>query len=156
MTQALFAIALASWLAVLWATGKPRRRILRSTDTSKVAELNKRQIELTINEKPKGSRVDPQQTYTGMPNPRCLGERLAFKRRLERMFASPGESRRESMQLCVQWGSKETIALLQRGMRDSDRKVVELAAKGMEKFRGNRTHAKHVTLKKAAHKKVPR
>ena len=48
MTQALTGIVLAGVVAACWVLGRPKRNILRSTDASAIAAINRSQMELVI------------------------------------------------------------------------------------------------------------
>ena len=143
MTQALSGAAIAAVIAVCWLLGRPRRTILRSTDTTAVAALNRGQMERLI------ERPTPEQTAVAGPSaaeatamaawPRDARERGQLLRNLEQRFASAGDARRQAMALAATWGDRAALPLIRRGLRDSDPAVVALAAEAMESFRGRTT-----------------
>ena len=141
MTQALSGAAIAAVIAVCWLLGRPRPKILRSTDTTAVAALNRGQMERLLDgtgERPvspdPGPTASPTETLT--PHPRTARERGQLLRALEQGFASSGEARRQAMALAAAWGDRVTLPLVRRGLRDSDPVVMQLAAEAMAGFRG--------------------
>ena len=144
MTQALSGAAIAAVIAVCWLLGRPRRTILRSTDTTAVAALNRGQMERLI-ERPtseqNGLAPGPSAAEaTAMAAwPRDARERGQLLRNLEQRFASAGAARRQAMALAATWGDRAALPLIRRGLRDSDPAVVALAAEAMESFRGRTT-----------------
>jgi hypothetical protein len=153
MTQALSGAAIAAVIAVCWLLGRPRPKILRSTDTSAVAALNRGQMELVL-EAAAGAATataatDPHaEPGSGAPAladggtpswPREQRQRGLLLRQLEQQFLAGGEPRRQAMALCGAWNHRDTLPLIRRGLRDSDPSVVGLAAEAMAAFRGRST-----------------
>ncbi len=146
MTQALSGAAIAAVIAVCWLLGRPRPKILRSTDTSAVAALNRGQMELVLaasadaNEDPDLGSADPAMADDTTPSwPRDQRQRGLLLRQLEQQFLAGGEPRRQAIALCVAWNHRDTLPLIRRGLRDSDPSVVGLAAEAMAAFRGRST-----------------
>jgi len=151
MTQALSGAAIAAVIAVCWLLGRPRPKLLRSTDTSGVAALNRQQMERLV-ETPTGGDArmpDPgdwalaaTESLAGFAAssancwPRDARERGQLLIQLDAQFRHGGEARRQAMALCAAWGHRATLPLLRRGLRDTDRDVIALAAAAIDRFRG--------------------
>jgi len=135
MTQALSGAAIAVVIAVCWVLGRPKRTILRSTDTSAIAALNRGQMELVI---PAEARAKAQRGAASiqLPSPSDRRGRLQLLSQLERSFLKGGLARREAMEICVAWGHRDALPLIRRGLRDADSQVALLAAGAMDGFRG--------------------
>jgi len=155
MTQALSGAAIAAVIAVCWLLGRPRPKILRSTDTSAVAALNRGQMELVLeaaggaatataatDQDPDPGSEDATLANGGTPSwPRDQRQRGLLLRQLEQQFLAGGEPRRQAMAVCGAWNHRDTLPLIRRGLRDSDPSVVGLAAEAMAAFRGRSTAA---------------
>jgi hypothetical protein len=155
MTQALSGAAIAAVIAVCWLLGRPRPKILRSTDTTAVAALNRGQMERLLDapinaadaNAPEGIGpgfgADQGQglVFSGraLSWPRDQRERGLLLRQLDQQFLAGGEARRQAMALCAAWNHRDTLPLIRRGLRDSDPAVVGLAADAMAGFRGRTT-----------------
>ena len=160
MTQALSGAAIAAVIAVCWLLGRPRPKLLRSTDASGVAALNRQQMELVVDgpadvaaaELEAGDRAiaheDPghgESAHEGPAAafgvnsvgcwPRDARERGLLLAQLENQYRLGGEARRQAMALGAAWGHRAALPLLRRGLRDTDPAVVALAAGSMERFR---------------------
>ncbi|MBM5791487.1 MAG: HEAT repeat domain-containing protein [Cyanobacteria bacterium M_surface_10_m1_298] len=140
MTQALSGAAIAIVIAVFWVLGRPKRTILRSTDTSAIAALNRGQMELVI---PADVRLETQRQarIAALPAPSDRRGRLQLLQQLEHSFLKGGLARREAMELCVAWGHRDALPLIRRGLRDADSQVALLAAGAMDSFRGRTSPA---------------
>jgi hypothetical protein len=158
MNQALSGAAIAAVIAVLWLLGRPRTTILRSTDTSAIAALNRSQM--TLVQGASGGE-DNGATAPVAPAPRHpwpaaadLRGRRALLLQLERQFQAGGRERQWAMASCGAWGHRAALPLIQRGLRDADPQVSRLAAAAMDRFRGRSTAVGPGTAQPAA--KPPR
>ena len=70
-----------------------------------------------------------------VPSSRQRRERLA---QLRAAYDCGGEERLAAMEAMLAWGDKLCLPLLRRGLRDPDLRVVALASRGLEPFRGYR------------------
>jgi hypothetical protein len=139
MTQALSGAAIAAVIAVCWLLGRPRPKILRSTDASAVAALNRSRMELVL---PKGkqesgpSAAGSNPIALALPGAADLRGRRQLLSHLERQFQAGGEQRLQALALCSAWRHRDALPLIRRGLRDSDCQVAALAAEAMAHFRG--------------------
>jgi hypothetical protein len=139
MTQALSGAAIAAVIAVCWLLGRPRPKILRSTDASAVAALNRSRMELVL---PKGkqesgpSPAGSNPIALALPGAADLRGRRQLLSHLERQFQAGGEQRVQALALCSAWRHRDALPLIRRGLRDSDCQVAALAAEAMAHFRG--------------------
>jgi hypothetical protein len=139
MTQALSGAALAAVIAVCWLLGRPKPRLLSSTDTSQVAALNRSQMELVLSE---ADGPNPEPADAPSPHwPREARSRQQLLAELERQFRAGGEQRQQAMATCRAWGHRAALPLIHRGLKDADTRVVGLAAEAMAAFRGRSTAA---------------
>jgi hypothetical protein len=139
MTQALSGAALAALIAVCWLLGRPKPRLLSSTDTSQVAALNRSQMELVLLP-PDGP--NPEAADAEAPHwPRDSRSRQQLLAELERQFRAGGAQRQQAMASCRAWGHRAALPLIRRGLKDADTTVVGLAAEAMAAFRGRSTAA---------------
>jgi HEAT repeat protein len=142
MTQALSGAALAAVLAVCWLMGRPRRPMLRSTDTTAVAALNRGQIERLLDAATPPAAASQEEA--GAPPaswPRDARSRGLLLRPREQQFRHAGEPRRQALAACAAWGDRAALPLIRRGLRDSDPAVVALAAAAIGRFRGRTSPA---------------
>jgi hypothetical protein len=143
MTQALSGAALAALIAVCWLLGRPKPRLLSSTDTAQVAALNRSQMELVLAE-PDGPSPEPAEEKA--PHwPRDARSRQQLLAELERQFRAGGDQRQQAMAACRAWGHRAALPLIRRGLKDADTTVVSLAAEAMAAFRGRSTAARQPT-----------
>ena len=145
MTQALSGAAIAAVIAACWLLGRPRPKLLRSTDASGVAALNRQQMELVL-EAPAPAEAGPADRLAAPASaggitpgwPRDARERGLLLNQLEHQFRHGGEMRRQAMAIAAAWGHRAALPLLRRGLRDTDSAVVALAAGAMDRFRAGR------------------
>lgn len=136
MSQAYVGGAAAVVLAaVLVAVGRrPGKTVLRSTDVSRVAALNRAQVELV---QQAVAEVEASRDADGVWTPPATpAERLALERCLREAMASGPDQRLEAVIVAGEWGHQSVLDLLRRGLRDSDSRVVEAAASALENRRG--------------------
>ena len=156
MTQALSGAAIAAVIAVCWLLGRPRPKLLRSTDASGVAALNRQQMELVVDspddspagdadggdwamgigEMPPGGVAGSLALQATTCWPRNARERVLLLAQLDTQFRLGGEARRQAMAIGAAWGHRAALPLLRRGLRDTNPEVVALAAGAMGRFRG--------------------
>ena len=150
MTQALSGAAIAAVIAACWLLGRPRPKILRSTDTSAVAALNRGQLERLLDPSgaaPAAASLEAAADAAAAAAaaelcwPRSARDRAVLLRQLEQQFSRAGEPRRQALALAAAWGDRSTLPLIRRGLRDGDPAVVALAAQAMASFRGQPTAA---------------
>ncbi|MBM5807595.1 MAG: hypothetical protein FJ056_07870 [Cyanobacteria bacterium M_surface_10_m2_179] len=140
MTQALTGAALAAVIAACWLLGRPRPKILRSTDASAVAALNRSRMEQVIQaiERQNASAEDAEPVGAAaiLPVAGDLRGRRQLLGQLEQQFQAGGQRRREALEVCLAWRHRDALPLIRRGLRDSDCRVAALAAEAMQQFRG--------------------
>jgi len=136
MTQALTGIVIAGVLAACWVLGRPKRNILRSTDASGIAALNRGQMELVIPSDGSNSSNQGSQDTVVLPAASDRRGRHQLLQELEQQFRAGGEQRRTAMAICQLWCHREALPLIRRGLRDADQVVAQLAAEAMTHFRG--------------------
>jgi hypothetical protein len=140
MTQALSGAAIAAVIAACWLLGRPRPKILRSTDASAVAALNRSQMELVLPRPTETVSSTDANSHSSLrvalPSAADRRGRLQLLAQLERQFQQGGEPRRQALALCGAWQHRDALPLIRRGLRDSDQQVAALAAAAMVHFRG--------------------
>ena len=151
-----FWAALASLLAlVLWLTTRRQpRALLRSTDTSAVAALNRAQLvhraEANVEPPPADSAAlagatpaaAAQQAAEALPPiPRTPVERRAYLRQLRLWAAGDSDQRLRALRSARQWSHPSLLPLLRRGLRDSDPRVMAAAAAAIAPYRGRSVSA---------------
>lgn len=124
--------------------------LLRSTDTSAVAALNRAQLSLVQRPEPRAPAIPspppaaappPPAPPVALPAAADARGRAALLRALARQLQGcPGE-RLAAMGTAARWGDRAVLPLLQRGLRDVDPQVALVAAAGMARFRGRSTAA---------------
>ena len=145
MTQALSGAAIAAVIAACWLLGRPRPKILRSTDASAVAALNRGQIELVAQQADQAQQASQREAAAQiqrlLPAPGDQRGRRNLLLQLERQFQAGGNDRRQAMVVCAAWRHRDALPFIRRGLRDSDCQVAALAAEAMSHFRGRSASA---------------
>ena len=136
MTQALSGAAIAAVIAACWLLGRPRPKILRSTDASAVAALNRSRMELVIRRDDTPAETEAQPAALALPATADLRGRRQLLAQLEQQFQAGGQLRRQALEVCAAWRHRDALPLIRRGLRDSDCRVAALAAEAMQAFRG--------------------
>ena len=151
-----FWAALASLLAlVLWLTTRRQpRALLRSTDTTAVAALNRAQLvhraEVMVEPRPAdnpalvgapSAAAAEQATEALPPIPRTATERRAYLRQLRLWAAGDPEQRLRALRSARQWSHPSLLPLLRLGLRDGDPRVMAAAAAAIAPYRGRSVSA---------------
>ncbi|MFN7900961.1 MAG: HEAT repeat domain-containing protein [Synechococcaceae cyanobacterium] len=152
-----FWAAFASLLAlVLWLiTRRQPRALLRSTDTSAVAALNRAQLvgrlatgaeRLTAASQPPSAAIPPPEQVAPEPLAKLQAEpqpglqsaeqRRTALRQLRHWAEADPEQRLRAVRAARRSGHPAMLPLLRRGLRDGDLRVVAEAAAALERFRG--------------------
>ncbi|MGL6133467.1 MAG: HEAT repeat domain-containing protein [Prochlorococcaceae cyanobacterium] len=152
MGPSILAGAAALLLFLTWSL---RRRtppaLLRSTDASAIAALNRAQIALlragpgrsdaapatgTAPSAGAAARRTADEIADGViPPPADARQRAQLKARLEQQLRGDGQQRLQAMGIARRWGQPDVLSVLRRGLRDVDPRVVREAARGLERFR---------------------
>lgn len=147
MGPSIIAGAAALVLVLTWSLRRCTPPVLlRSTDASAIAALNRAQIALMHQDSgpsdagPGGAgaaSVDAAApTAAGAIPPRAdVRQRAQLKALLERQLRGDGTQRLQAMGIARRWGQPDALPVLRRGLRDVDPRVVEEAARGLERFR---------------------
>ncbi|SBO43586.1 HEAT repeat domain-containing protein [Cyanobium sp. NIES-981] len=144
---------------IVWWLGRRRPAVmLRSTDASAVAALNRAQLEAPLSSGPfsqspaERSAADPGTGHLedDLPvpppgRPPSPLERRSLLGRLHRGLRGDSQARLAAIRAARRWGDQAVLPLLRRGLRDPDPAVMREAALGLERFRG-RTPATQVRL----------
>ena len=134
MQNVLLPGAVVLLTVVLWLRRKPVKPMLSSTDASRVAQINRAQLELVIEPAADGESADASlESWTEPSSPL---ERLALERRLKADMEAGPEERLRAVRLAARWGHRSALPLLRQALRDSDARVVEAAAAAIAPFRG--------------------
>ncbi len=148
-----FWAAFASLLAlVLWLiTRRQPRALLRSTDTSAVAALNRAQLvgrlesgaeRMSAASQPPSAAIPPPEQVAPEPQaklqpvPQSAEQRRTALRQLRHWAKADPEQRLRAVRAARQSGHPAMLPLLRRGLRDGDLRVVAEAAAALERFRG--------------------
>ena len=134
MQNVLLPGAVVLLTVVLWLRRKPVKPMLSSTDASRVAQINRAQLELVI--QPAADLESADASLECWTAPTTPLERLALERRLKADMAAGPEQRLRAVRLAAQWGHRSALPLLRQALRDSDARVVVEAAAAIEPFRG--------------------
>ena len=122
-------------VVAVWWRGRSGRPMLRSTDASNVAALNRVQLSRVISEPETAAADQPVPVEVWQP-PRTERECLELKTRLRLAMNGGPEGRLEAVRIAARWGSATVLPLLRRALRDSDSRVVEEAAAAIAPKRG--------------------
>ena len=144
MNQLLAGGAALVLVVVLWGLGRrPGKTLLRSTDATTVAAINRAQLSLvqaSLTQKDDEIQAVPaRESLDSAPfaPPASRAERISLERRLrEAMDQGNPDQRLEAVRVAGQWGHASVLPLLRRGLRDADSLVVEAAATAIERHRG--------------------
>ncbi len=115
--------------------------VLRSTDASAVAALNRAQISQVIGSAPAPEAAEdrapvPAEASVAIPAPGEVRARAELLRRLSLQLQGSTAERLAAMTTAASWADRAVLPLLQRGLRDVDPQVVLAASSGMACFRG--------------------
>ena len=119
---------------VLWLRRKPVKPMLSSTDASRVAQINRAQLELVL--EPAFAEESADTFLESWTAPSSPLKRLALERRLKADMEAGPEERLRAVRLAARWGHRSVLPLLRQALRDSDARVVEAAAAAIAPFRG--------------------
>jgi hypothetical protein len=134
--------AVSLLLLAFWWSGRRRpAQVLRSTDASAIAALNRAQIAAVHQLVPEAPRVAGGESPSPSPAPLFVSPGSAVPhgvllRRLSVALSQEPTIRLAALRHARAWGDRATLPLLLRGLRDSDPAVVREAALAIERFRG--------------------
>ncbi|MXY62004.1 MAG: hypothetical protein F4Y87_00870 [Synechococcus sp. SB0665_bin_28] len=125
-----------------------RRRRLRTQIPPSPKRTNAAEVENPVQEEkdlPPSSSPEQPAAVQGVAGSRAMGpqQRRQMLRYLKSAYDSGSQARLDAMEDMVAWGHPACLPLLRRGLRDADLRVVGLAARGLERFRGPRQRLKH-------------
>ena len=123
---------------VLWLRGRSGRPMLRSTDASGVAELNRSQLSLVHDSaefKDLNDDHAPEEINSWRP-PATERDRLDLYNQLRRSMEGAPEERLEAVRIAALWRTASVLPLLRRALRDSDSRVMAAAAAAIAPRRG--------------------
>lgn len=133
MQNVLLPGAVVLLTVVLWLRRKPVKPMLSSTDASRVAQINRAQLELVI--EPAADGESSNVSLDSWTAPTTALERLALERRLKADMEAGPKERLSAVRLAARWGHRSTLPLLRQALRDSDARVVEEASAAIAPFR---------------------
>lgn len=115
--------------------------VLRSTDASEVAALNRAQITqvMALAAAPQALETMAQEELKGsvvLPAPGDTRARAELLRELAVQLQGPTAERLAAISVAASWADRSVLPLLRRGLRDVDLQVVLAASTGMAAFRG--------------------
>jgi len=89
--------------------------------------------------------AEQQSAVQGVARIRTMApqQRRQMLRYLRAAYDRGAQARLDAMEDMVAWGHPACLPLLRRGLRDADLRVVGLAARGLEHFRGPRQRLNH-------------
>ncbi|MGB5134166.1 MAG: HEAT repeat domain-containing protein [Prochlorococcaceae cyanobacterium] len=130
-------------LFVYWSLRRRSPVLLRSTDATAIAALNRAQIALVRGDaaprSADGALALPElplaAVATALIRPADVRQRAQLLATLRRQLDGDAPLRLEAMRAASQWGHAAALPVLRRGLRDVDPAVVQEAARGMERFR---------------------
>ena len=131
----VLAVVLGAGL-LIWR--RPTKPLLRSTDVSDVAELNRAQLELVIEPTPSPDQDESPERDAWHP-PSTARERFALQNQLRKSMDQGPDQRLEAVRLAALWGGTMALPVLRRGLRDFDSRVVIAAAEAIDALRVVRT-----------------
>ena len=134
MQNVLLPGAVVLLTVVLWLRRKPVKPMLSSTDASRVAQINRAQLELVI--EPAADGEFSNVSLDSWTAPTTALERLALERRLKADMEAGPKERLSAVRLAARWGHRSTLPLLRQALRDSDARVVEEASAAIAPFKG--------------------
>ena len=134
MQNVLLPGAVVLLTVVLGLRRKPGNPLLSSTDASRVAQINRAQLELVIESAADGESADA--SLVSWMSPSTPLERIDLERRLKADMEAGPEERLRAVRVAARWGHRSVLPLLRQALRDSDARVVEEAAAAIEPFRG--------------------
>jgi hypothetical protein len=141
MNPSVFGGSAALLLVLTWLITRRRPVVLlRSTDASAVAALNRAQITRLRDqagaEIPGAAGSRPPEISLPLPAAGDRRGRARLLRELGQRLQGSTAERRAAITTAASWGDRAALPLLRRGLRDADPQVVLTAADGMALFRG--------------------
>ena len=133
MNQILAGSTILVLTIILWGLGKrPGIEVLRKRYKD---VLNKTSTQTTLVEFQKGSqphkKVIPS-AFSVWKAPSSARERVNLHYQLNKSMSAGPEERLEAVSIAASWGHKCILPLLRRGLKDSDSRIVIIAAKALE------------------------
>lgn len=145
MQNVLLPVVAVLLFGLFWFRGKSVKPMLRSTDASGVAELNRAQLTRVLDASPESADValvDAEMQGLGSSAleswqpPATERERLELFVRLRQAMGGGPDERLEAVKIASIMGGQAVLPLLRRALRDSDARVVEAAAAAIAPQRG--------------------
>ena len=132
MNQIVFAGSALLITLIIWVFGKksPKEVFGKKFNTIKVQEIS-----LTIETPKEILKTRKHFPSANWSKPKNLKEKIKLQKKISQLMENSPNERLEAINISTLWGDKSTITFLRRGLRDSDMRVVEAAARGLEKFR---------------------
>ena len=135
----VFAGATALIIALaLWSFGKkPRAFLISKSFQSDLNGFNQQRLAFVVeanNTKNKQRSTQNLKRHKLHP-PKTIQERVNLQKQLKKLISGNPEERLQAILLSKAWGHSTVLPILRKGLKDSDSRVVEMAAEAIEKFR---------------------
>ncbi len=153
MNEILIATAGLLLTCLIYAAGKnPNIPSSRLSKRKGIASTSNIEISLIQTPKKTGNQNKFlfHQTKGAWKKPITSQERIALKKRLLKEISSNPENRLNAIETANLWNDPWVIALLRRGLKDSDSRVVCAAAAGITKYKGKSAKAQSNTSQSTA------
>ena len=132
------ATALILALALLGLGKRPRKTFLQSNHTQSPLWLTPEEAGLVetsglISQQETGIPKDGQIQWE---KPKTTQQKINLQRHLYKSINSDPDQRLEAVRIAGEWGHKSVLPILLRGLKDSDTRVISMAAAAIQAHRG--------------------
>ena len=139
MNQILTATTALILALVLWGLGKkPNKSREKDHGLSLLTRLSTDKKSLVEPPKVLGFNESPVcfSSQKSFEIPKTIQERLTLKKQLHSAINAGPQERLDAVTIASLWGHPTVLPILRRGLRDSDHRVMSIAAAAIDKHRG--------------------
>ncbi len=138
MNQVFAGVAALIIALTLWGLGKkPRSLLITKSTQNQWNGPGQEQLSLVTNAISAKRNQDENKYFhkSKWHPPQTMQERISLQKQLKKLISGNPEERLEAITLSKAWGHTTILPILRKGLKDSDGRVVAMAASAIEKFR---------------------
>ncbi len=136
MNEILAGAAAFSLAFILWGLGKQPSSGLFQKNASKIKPTSFHDFPALVKSSEKSNLSISITSEAVLELPKNSQEKILLQKKIQKLIAAGPVERLQAVKLADWWGNHSVLPILLRGLKDSDSRVVEVAARALSKYKG--------------------